>query len=287
MKKPLPELDYETFGPQLDKLMIATGNKLEREWPATVAAHDGLAPTLRALVMVSANTYRTIVFFCADTPESIARKLEYGLSATPLSRTLLDALFTVVYLFDDPVTRPEQFYRGGWREKFEENRRYHGAYGNDPSWAAFAAQDDKQLRELEALVGITASERANPGSVAYWPTPAAMRNKIQNADRKAFLDYMNDWFMREMSQDTHLSYPGLLRRFRPLTAPSHAREDVLSKWKSDAVGTSVALMLSLMSEVEIELHYGLGERLKYVWGIVNQYFLLSREIYDIRYKNRL
>src|SRR3954453_7461919 len=114
MQKRLPELDYDTIRVEFDKLMIATGNKLEREWPANVVAHDGLAPTLRALAMVSANTYRTIVYVCADTPESSERKLEYGLSMTPLARTLLDALFAVVYLFDDPVAKPEEFYKGGW-----------------------------------------------------------------------------------------------------------------------------------------------------------------------------
>jgi AraC-like DNA-binding protein len=274
---------------EFENLLIATGSKLEREWPANLVAHDGLAPTLRALIMVSANTYRTIVYICADTPESIERKLEYGLSATPLARTLLDALFAVVYLFDDPRARPEDFFRGGWREMFEENARYHAAYGHDPSWAAFAVEHDRQLREVETLVGISAAERANPSSVAYWPTPALMKKRIAAADRKRFLDYMNDWFMREMSQDTHMSWPGLLRRFRPMTAPAAGgvREELLKKWKSDAVGTSIALMLSLMSEIEIELRYGLADRLKYVWGVMNQYYLISKEIYDFRYEGRL
>jgi hypothetical protein len=289
MQKTLPELDYGTIRVEFDKLMIATSNKLEREWPANVFAHDGLAPTLRALVMVSANTYRTIVYVCADTPESSERKLEYGLSMTPLARTLLDALFAVVYLFDDPVARADEFYRGGWREMFEENARYHAAYGHDPSWAAFSADHDRRLAQVETLIGITAAERTNSSSVGFWPTPAAMKKKIANTDRKKFLDYMNDWFMREMSQDTHLSWPGLLRRFRPLMAPTEGgvREEVLKKWKSDAVGTSIALMLSLMSEIEIELRYGLADRLKYVWGVMNQYYLISREVYDFRYDGRL
>lgn len=64
-------------------------------------------------MMVSANTYRAIAYVCADSPEAIERKLEYSLAMTPLARTLLDALYTVVYLFEDPIARTEQFYRGG------------------------------------------------------------------------------------------------------------------------------------------------------------------------------
>jgi hypothetical protein len=285
-RPPVPELDYNTIRVEFNSLMTATGNRLAREWPPNVRAHDGLAPTLRALVVVSAVTYRTIVYICADNPP--APELEYALSATPLARTLLDAVFAVVFLFEDPIGRPDQFYKGGWREKMEENARYHTAYGADPSWAGFSAEHDRVLKKMTEDFDITQSERANPSSVNYWPTPAQMKNRLVDAERKAYLEYMNDWFMREMSQDTHLSFPGLQRRFNPLTIDDPAlRRNVLTKLKSDAVGTSLVLMMALMSEIELELRYGLANRLKYVWSVLNPYYLIAKEVYDFRYNGRL
>src|SRR5207244_2630765 len=106
---------------RLDSLGVATFNKLEREWPSAVPAHKASSLVLRLLVAVSENTYRTIRYFCADKSDDGARKLQYALSAPPMARTILDALFTIIFLFEDLPARTAWYVRAGWRE-MEEKR---------------------------------------------------------------------------------------------------------------------------------------------------------------------
>lgn len=112
--------------------------------------------------------------------------------------------------------------------------------------------------------------------------------RVKDPGRLEFMRYMNAWFMRELSQDSHLSWPGLVRRFSPMNiTPGSAQKNRLLKYKSDVIATSLVLMLSIMSEIEIELRYGLAVRLEYVWGILTPYLLIAREVYDLRYNGRL
>src|SRR5436190_13306221 len=98
---PQGNIPFEAFREQLDSLVEATANKLEREFPTPLRSDRDLGGLLRCLVLVSNNAYRTMRYFCADLPSDPSRKLEYALSGTPLARSVLEALFTVVFLFED------------------------------------------------------------------------------------------------------------------------------------------------------------------------------------------
>src|SRR5690348_10692932 len=99
--KAIPKLEADVFVPQLANALEALGNRLEREWPATIPEPPGSATLLRTLVLASGNTWRTVRYVCADLPKDPARKIEYALALVPLARVILEAVFTVVFLFED------------------------------------------------------------------------------------------------------------------------------------------------------------------------------------------
>lgn len=285
----LPVLPFDAFGPTLNDLLIFTGNKLQREFPWTMY-HRYAGPTLLALVLVSANTYRTMLFFCADEPEDSKPKTEYSLSAAPLARTILDALFTMLFLLEDLNTRTPWFMKAGWRDVIEELHRAKTFHGSDERWLPYIETMERFAESSKvADFEITSEDDADPKRIKYWPIPNQMIKQVTEPELKEFMEYLRDWFYREFSQDSHLSWRGLARRAGYLLldrAPEQKLWDI-GKQKSDILGATVVLLLSMMSEIELFFSFGARERLKFTWNIINPYFQQGQEIYELRYANRL
>lgn len=285
----LPVLPYDVFGPKLDDLLVFSANKLDREFP-TGRYHSYAGPTLVALMLVSANTYRTMRYFCADKPSDPKRRPEYALSAGPLARTILDALFTLLFLLEDLNERVPWFMKCGWREVVEELERARTQHGDDPKWQYYIEgltefAEESKHSEFE----ITPDEEREPKKIPYWPIPNQMIPRVQADDVRRFMEYLRDWFYRQLSQDSHLSWRGLARRagYLLLDRSPLQKEWDLPKQKSDVLMTTVVLLLAMMSEIELFFGYGAGARLKFVWNVINPYFQQGGEIYDLRYSGKL
>ncbi len=75
---------------------------------------------------------------------------------------------------------------------------------------------------------------------------------------------------------------------RTLWEDRDVREKLLEKFKSDNVLTTITLVLTLVSEIELELRFGLAERGKYMWTMLRTHKRgEAAEIYDLRYKGLL
>src|SRR5436190_22905790 len=103
--------------------------------------------------------------------------------------------------------------------------------------------------------------------------------------RRAFLKYLEDWFYRDLSQDAHLSCPGLVRRVGYLLVrhPTDEDRERLVKQKSDALMDAAVMLLAMLSEISVELHFGLEQRLKYVWALFRTAGPATEELYKRRY----
>ena len=129
--------------------------------------------------------------------------------------------------------------------------------------------------------GVSDEEAADLKRITYWPIPSQM--KAQAKDRE-FLDYLDDWFYKTLSQDAHLSFPGLAHRGAALLVkPGDERTAQLEKRRSQAVFTTITVVLALASEMEHLLKFGLSERLAYVWGVLIKYWEEADDLYKMRY----
>jgi hypothetical protein len=277
-------LDYGTFGPELGLLFKTIENKLRNQWPVRLRS-EGALFVLQGHVVVSHTTYRTIVHLCSDNPLQDGRRAEYAIAAPPLIRTILDAVFNFVYIFQDLTPRLDRFYKGGWREIREEHDRLRDAYGKDPDWQEWLRDFTAYVESGPQLFGITNEEVAELKRLPYWPTPAQMlRDSSLDDSRRAFLRYLNDWFYRELSSDSHLSLPGLSRRAVPLLGSAVPMDD----YRSDCVFTAATLSTALLSETQITMRWpDVGPRLEYVWTMLGEHWPAAKEVHERRYKGRV
>jgi hypothetical protein len=284
------ELPFELFGSKLRELLTATANKIDREWPHNRSHHGYSQVMLLSLILSATNVYNAMIYLCADTPSDPLRKPEFALALPPLSRVVLEALFTLVFTLEDLESRTEWYHKSGWRDVREEIIRAKDRYGSDTRWQGYTSKLEAHLQRYKAELTITDEEEQGLKKIKHWPNPSRMKDyPTLSSDRKGFLKYLDDWFYRGLSQDAHLSYRGLARHSRYLLLKRNRENDSgeMTKYKSTVVGMTIVLLLSLMSEIETEFSFGLATRLTYVWVIINSAFPQGQEIYDMRYAEKL
>lgn len=288
-------LDFRLVEGPLDTLLAALANKIEREWPIALSKVRGARELFLLTVRVSDTTYRTVRFICADKPPDPFRRVEYSTSVPPLNRTILDSIFTIVFILEDLRGRCDWYFKAGWRDEKLEFLRHRAEYGSQEAWkewlAKFSAHCDTGVAEL----GISSTESSNPEGIERWPPPGQMVNyRIKKGEElpasRQYLKYLNDWFYRDLSTQSHLGGLGLMKRGGfLLNYDRHDRETEarLQRFKHNQVGAALTLVLALASEIEAELKFGLAERARYVWAVLLDAIPLSKDLYDKRYASLL
>ena len=143
--------------------------------------------------------------------------------------------------------------------------------------------------------GITPDQEANPSTIPSRPNAGAMKNHGVKKDdvlpaSRTFMNYLDDWYYKELSVQSHLSGFGFETRGGILITGLPLTEDAdheLHRFRSIQVSKSVTLTMILLAELELELHLGFQERIKYVWTILAAHALEVKEIYELRYASAL
>jgi hypothetical protein len=291
-------LNYQVIKPELLNLFEATANLLERQWDARYAKVDSARVIFYQMIRIAINTYRTIVYICADSPKDHERKPSFALSLSPLTRALFENLITLIFLLEDIPKHITLLMKTGYVERIielEHCRKYHGSL---PEWQGhidkLVAQIDVEKTELQ----LTPDEISNPKKeIGRWPTPGAMLNKLKK-DYKgspsiAFVEYVNSWLYRELSGQTHLNAHGLTQRGMIFSMPVARRifgdeaEEKMDKhlelYRYHQIDTAITLMMAMASEIEGHFEYGKAETAKYLWTILGAYSHIAKDFYDTRY----
>lgn len=282
-----PSLDERVVREDFRALAMAVENKTEREFPTHLASIQGLGYLVLANLKITRNTSELVRYLCADWPEDPERKPEFCIAAFPLVRTILESLFSVLFLLDDPNARTNRYYRANWRDEFEEDERRRGQYGNDPSWSEFLDQRRVWLESFADEIGISQQERAQPTKVAWWPTPGGMRkDKSLSSDLKRYFTYLNRWFYGSLSSASHLTGTRLIPAMHLLSGqlPEGPLALTTRLYKSEAMFTSYSLHLALLSECIHALGFDLGMKAQYLWVLIAPYWPPAKALYGRRYQ---
>jgi hypothetical protein len=269
-------LEFRVIRDELDTLAAALTNLLDRQFPSSLGPIQGLQPFLLATLLAARNIYEAIRFLAADIPEDAARKLEFGIAATPLARSLVDLVTTLIYMRDDLVPRVAAYHRGGWRELKEDLNRHEALYGAEPNWRDWLDRFSGFVETLRKTYGISEAEASNLKYIDYWPILGViLRSKLcHQPENQQFLAYLNDWVYKGLSADTHVSAAGIVRLHGTLLLPrrEEKREAMLKKFKSDRFFTATTLFVALCTEVNDLCKYGREATLAYLWSVLEDYW---------------
>ena len=294
------DIDYGLIKDELISVATAAANKLERDWPQKYSSIDSARVFFVATLRLAINTYKTIIHICADIPDDHRRDKMFCLSIPPLNRTILENLMTVVFVLEDIQKRTQWFYKSGYREWKEALERYKRDYGQALEWKSFI--DTMENYVTNQLPGIGLSQKEiddTKKEINYWPNPGKMakisESENSNKQTAVFLNYVNDWFYKALSGQSHLNAPGLVQRGMFLAGhdimgnyinnADEIIEEELEKFRNEQVWLAIILLLALTSEIDMHFKYDLDKRIKYIWGIIIHYNEKAKELYEKRYDN--
>ena len=300
-----PAFDYGVIKDEFHNLLVAAGNKLEREWPARYANAGGGQMILLQLVRLATTTYKAMGFLCADVRDGADRDPLFALATPPLNRTILEIIVSVLYLLEDLPRHTELFYRAAWRDEEEMLIKYRERYSGRPRWDTYIAHRAEMQAKIEANLGITSEEKNDLNKILRWPKPAKVIRRLQNdyphSDAISFIQFLDDWLYRELSTQSHLEPRGLgelglyflgMDDLKIISGQDRdgirARlDEKIAEFRTTQMWTAITLMLALVSEIEVHFAYGLKEKLLFVWTLVNAHNEISKEVFIERYEKLL
>ena len=288
-------LDFKVVGEPLNKLLIAVGNKLSREWPAKYQNVTGARELFVMHLRIAQLTYRSELYIGGDIPADPHRLPEFCVSLPVLNRAILDSLFTVLFILEDVPNRCVWFYESDWREMRLDLDRYIKEYGTLPEWKTYLEDWAKVCGMGLAQAKLSPAQAASPQYLRSWPTAGAMVNygvspKTPLSPVQDFMKYLNDFFYINLSQQAHLGGWGMIKRGTFLldeirNIPETAAE--VKRYRYAQIGQSVALVLALASEIELHFNFGLRQELLFVWNVAAPMIVVVNEVYEKRYRGLL
>lgn len=285
--------DFSVVGDPLNKLLLAVGNKLSREWPQRYSNVLGARELFVMHVRTSRMTYLSALYLGADKPPDPLRLPEFCTSIPVLNRSILDSLFTIMFILEDVQSRIAWFWEADWRETRLELDRYIAEYGSLPEWQTWLARLTEHCDTGIAHANLSATQAANPKALRSWPNPGSiLRYGLSPTDplpaNRTFMKYLNDYFYIDLSQQTHLGAWGMAKRapiYLDEVQGDPDRPEKLKKNRYAQLGQSVGLVLALASEVEAHFNFGLRQQALYVWGLAAPAIGVAEEMYNKRYQN--
>lgn len=287
--------EYSALKVPLEEIATALVNRIDRGDRERVAAlHPGLPAVLRLLVRTSEAAWASIRHLAGPGEHGHPARADLIVCMSPLARTVLDALFTVILLFDQPKENVRWYYASGWREAKDYHQRLSQKHGADPRWTAWLqGYQTDYVDGWESDAEITEEEKVSPKkSLKWWPNPGGMVTKATFSDskRKEFLAFLNDWFYKNLSGDSHLSLLGLARRAGHLFDYGGSADeppDVLFKYRGQVTLDALSLYIAFLSEIAGQLEFSLEcKRLHECWAYLHAWDE-ARELYEIRYRSWL
>jgi hypothetical protein len=286
-------LDAAAFNEPLREMLIATTNRIDREWPVTLGDPHGRLPFLW-FVSLAHWTFRATIYLLADKPEDPKRMLEFAIVVPPINRTIVDMVFNVIFILDDYGNRLCWYLTSGCREVTEQVERFKLHYGNDPEWTKWLHDYEEGSKGHFMIRDLLCHNAVSPPT-RWFPHPGAMISKgrkisFKNEASKNFLEYLDAWYYRVLSSSSHSHWHGLAERAVQIHRMESTSEDdrkFALKYKSDCIMQQVTLILCLLSELILFTKFDGKSQLAYLWGILTQYWGLADEIYSMRYKSVL
>jgi len=283
-------LDFRLIAAEFRKTRIAAGNLIERQRSPRLEAVPGATPLVEGLYRATANTLQAAMFLCEDRESDLTRERRYAVAVPPMVRAIADALFTVVFVFDDLPKNVRWFWSSGWHNSEATLRRMEARHAGDVDWRDQLVMHRRVQDDRRTRWGIDLTEQADLKlPKLWWPNPGAMRKYSKAEDRRAFLTHLHDWSYGRLSSSSHLSAPGLETHDALLVAKDVLPDgdDRIERFVSDQMFLTLTLFLAFVSELEHELGLKLAPRLQYLWLVIGEYAWWTEDLYKLRYRRLL
>jgi len=285
-------IDATTFQKPLKSLAETLAQKAKREAPV-----DGIVrEDLHLLVRQAMWTYDLLFYLNADERRETDCYWRdgYTIVTLPLVRNMIDCLFNISFILQDPGHNGVWFRESGFMKMLQALKENEALYGEKPEWDAWIADSRKSLEEG---VRVSKLKMADIPQAKSWPTlgmyTSAMKGKgAKLTPHQQFFQNFLYGHWHQYSAMAHATFEGLLltglyymedsvpHEFRPKLEEAHP------KYVSTHLGRAAIVLLCIATELQAKFRFdgaNINERIRTMWDILLPTFD-ARELYAERYE---
>jgi hypothetical protein len=165
----MARIDAATFQKPLGQLAEVLAQKVKREAPALLPAPEFVAMDLHVLMRQAMRTYDLLFYVNADARRETDCywKPEYTMVTLPLIRNMIDSLYNMTVILQDPARNGSWFRKSGYRQWLKAVDEDQARYGGKPEWDEWIAKARDGINFLVRANGWTVTDVL---AETQWPT---------------------------------------------------------------------------------------------------------------------
>ena len=294
-KTPEVRIDAKTFQEQLGRLSITIALKVDREGPKILSKPAFVTNDIYVMLKQAHHTCNLFFYLNADERRKGkgdgAWKVAYSIVVLPLVRCMIDVLYNITVLLENPGVNGYQFRGSGFKKMLQALKADRTRYGGDPIWDDYFVDRRERLDLLMRKSGFTMDD---VNAVDLWPTLGTYLRPIENVPPTAnqeFLRRLTYGFWQEYSGMAHATFQGLMPTamfYTPEDIPHEERanfDNVVELTISQHTFRAAAILLCILTEVQAHFRFDgarINQRLHEVWNALIPVPEI-KELYDERY----
>jgi hypothetical protein len=199
------QIDANRFQNQLDQLATTVAYKVQREGLKVIGSRTAIED-IYVLLRQAQRTYDLFFYLNAEeTRKEPGWRAYYTFVALPLVRSMIDCLYNITSMLEDPRQKPAEFRRSGYRmalEALEEDEQKYDR-NPDPSWTEWFRKRREYLELGMRRDGFRLDEVMGQNR---WPTLGTyLRTKknVPPTGHQLFLRSLTYGYWREYSEYSH------------------------------------------------------------------------------------
>lgn len=286
----MSQFNMETLQKDFYYLLNEIEKKLKTEWSAKYVDVVGGKEIISTFIGTSKTLYKTIIFLCLDKVDDIERDSYYVLSTPQLNRSLMEILFSMIYLLEDFPTHCKLFFKYLLTEKEQKLDALKENFSGIQKWDHYLKDQYIKLAkfkcDIEKYLSLTKDEKKKLGNAIlqspHFPSPSRIIKRLNysDSDNLNILEFLNSTLYMELSSMSHLAPSGVID-FSKFHLPTNeniffyensikSKTDEIQKFRQEQLCISFGLMLALYSEIELNFNYGYKENLNILWLRFNE-----------------
>jgi hypothetical protein len=289
------DIDASTFQKPLGKLAEVLSQKVKREAWKLEGFPEFVAFDLHVLTRQAQHTYDLIFYLNADERRQTDCywRPAYSVVTLPLIRNMIDGLYNITAILQDPRHNGSRFRRYGYQKFLQGLDEDKARYSGRPEWDEWVAKGqaevDFEIRKMGFTVADVLAEKE-------WPTLGKYITRKQKGatlnPHQEFLRTLVYGQWREYSAMAHGGSDGLMRTaifYVDDSLPHEERaklEDGHLRLLSMHIGQAAAILLCIVTELQAHFHFDgadIDGRIHKMWDALMPTFVV-RELYHERYE---
>ena len=289
-------IDAKTFQEPLWKVAETMAQKVKREGPARLGGPVHIADDIHVMVRHAMATYSLLNYLNADErrKDDCYWNNTYGVVSAPLVRTMIDCLYNITFILQDPATNGPWYRKSGLKKRLEDIQEDQKVYGGMQEWDDYNAS---LLRGLDILIRGSGYTEEDIKTTKRWPTLGQyLQAKPENLTaHQRFLKSFTHMQWRQYSGLLHGGHEGYIGELTPgayLVIDSFLHEDRTTfdaryeDFLTRHLGRAATVLLCIATEIQAHFLFqgaNIDVRICKMWEALIPVFEAG-ELYDEHYR---